>query len=72
MRTQQVLNRKHLGWSAVKALAGILAAQPRARPDQHAEDALEVQQRLQPRAPARRPCAARALRDVARLPSIAT
>ena len=26
MRTQQVLNRKHLGWSAVKALAGILAS----------------------------------------------
>ena len=25
VRTQQVLNRKHLGWSAVKALAGILA-----------------------------------------------
>jgi hopanoid C-3 methylase HpnR len=24
VRTQQVLNRKHLGWSAVKALAGIL------------------------------------------------
>ena len=26
MRTQQVLNRKHLGWSAVKALTGILAS----------------------------------------------
>ena len=25
VRTQQVLNRKHLGWSAVKALTGILA-----------------------------------------------
>ncbi len=25
VRTQQVLNRKHLGWTAVKALAGILA-----------------------------------------------
>jgi hopanoid C-3 methylase len=25
VRTQQVLNRKHLGWSAVKGLAGILA-----------------------------------------------
>ena len=25
VRTQQVLNRKHLGWSAMKALAGILA-----------------------------------------------
>ncbi|QEH32844.1 B12 binding domain protein [Aquisphaera giovannonii] len=25
VRTQQVLNRKHLGWSAAKALAGILA-----------------------------------------------
>ncbi len=25
VRTQQVLNRKHLGWSAVRALAGILA-----------------------------------------------
>jgi hopanoid C-3 methylase HpnR len=25
VRTQQVLNRKHLGWSAVKSLAGILA-----------------------------------------------
>ncbi len=25
VRTQQVLNRKHLGWSALKALAGILA-----------------------------------------------
>ena len=26
VRTQQVLNRKHLGWSAVKSLAGILAS----------------------------------------------
>ena len=39
--------------------------QPGARPDQHAQDALEVQQRLQSGAPARRPRAPGPVRDVA-------
>ena len=59
VRTQQVLNRKHLGWRALKGLAGISRRQPRPGPDQHAEDALEVQQRLQPGPPACRPPPAR-------------
>ena len=42
VRTQQVLNRKHLGWRALRGLAGILAHNL-VGGDQHAEDAMEVQ-----------------------------
>ena len=57
--TQQVLNRKHLGWTAVRSLSRHPGRQPGPRPDQHAQDALEVQQRLRPAAADRRPPAAR-------------
>ena len=55
VETQQVLNRKHLGWRALWGTAADAARPARARPDQLRQDALEVQQRLQPAAPARRP-----------------
>ena len=47
VRTQQVLNRKHLGWKP-RVAGGNPGRQPGQGPDQHAQDALEVQQRLQP------------------------
>ncbi len=45
VNTQSVLNRKHLGWRAVKSLSRILAGNL-ARSDQHAQDALEIHQRV--------------------------
>jgi len=63
--TQQVLNRKHLGWRAVRSLSGILAGNLARGQTKHAQDALEIQQHLRPAAADRRPPAARALRAVA-------
>ena len=63
--TQQVLNRKHLGWKAVGVIVANPGGQPGAGPDQHAQDALEVQQRVRPATADRRPPAARPLRAVA-------
>ena len=65
VKTQQVLNRKHLGWAALRATAGIAAAAADARADELPAHALEVQLRLRPRPAARRPRAAGPLRAAA-------
>ena len=63
VRTQQVLNRKHLGLAALKGTAVPRGAAAGARADQLRPHALALQQRLQPAAPARRPRAPRRVPD---------
>ena len=50
VKTQQVLNKKHLGWAALKGTAKIRGWALDEGADQLHQDAVEVQQRLQSRA----------------------
>ena len=69
VNTQSVLNRKHLGWGALKLYGGAAAPGRLAGPDQLPPDAVEVQLGLQHRTAVRRPPEAGPLRDEATPPA---
>ena len=64
-KTQDVFNRKHLGVARAARRCGAGGGAAAARADELRQDAVEVQQRLQPEPTARRPLPRRCVRDAA-------
>ena len=63
VKTQHVLNRKHLGWAALKSHSHDRTRPPPSGPDQFCQDAVEVQCCAEPETAALRPPATRQISD---------